>query len=278
MFRFITDSVSGVLPSQQDALNIASIVPSYVRFGDDSYRENVDMSAAEFQARLKSDPRFPTTSAPSVGEFAEVFERFKTDDIVCVNVSRELSGTVTAAENAAAMIEGGRIAVIDSRSASAGQLLLLQAAQRMAAAGLSLAEVKSGVEALTSKVKVHIVVDTLENLRRGGRIGGAQALIGGLLQFKPLLTVKNGRLEPLERVRTYGKAVARLVEISSADLKGRVKPNYIVIHAAAGAAASQLAVDLAGILKTDVPMTIEVGASVAAHIGPGALGVAYLND
>lgn len=277
MYRFVTDSVSGVLPSQQVAMGVDAIVPSYVRFGDESFRENVDMSAAEFHARLKSDPRFPTTSAPSVGEFAEVFEKYKADQIVCITVSRELSGTVAAAENAAALTEGAQIAVIDSRSASAGQVLLLQAAQRMAREGASLADIKAGVEALTSKVKLHLVVDTLENLRRGGRIGGAQALIGGLLQFKPLLTLKGGRLEPLERVRTYAKAIARLVEIVNADLMGKPNPQYIVLHAAAGAAASQLAQDLARAYKTDVPMTIEVGASVAAHTGPGALGVAYLN-
>ena len=278
MFRFVTDSVSGILPSQQAALGIDAIVPSYVRFGDESFKENVDMSAAEFQARLKSDPRFPTTSAPSVGEFAEVFERYKEDQIVCINVSRALSGTVTAAENAAAMAEGGHIVVIDSRSASAGQVLLIQAAQRMAKDGATLEQIKTGVEALTSNVKVILVVDTLENLRRGGRIGGAQALIGGLLQFKPLLTLKAGRLEPLERVRTYAKAVARLIEIVSADLQDRADPKYIILHAAAGDAASKLAHDLAALYKTDVPMTIEVGASVAAHTGPGALGVAYLND
>jgi DegV family protein with EDD domain len=276
MFHFVTDTVSGLTEAQGKAMGIEAVVPSYVRFGDESYRENYDITPEQFHAKLKSDPRFPTTSAPSVGDFVDVFSRFKGDSVICVNVSRELSGTVSAAENAA-QETGGDIVVIDSRFASAGQVLLLQEAIKLANEGKSSAEIKVQVEALIPKMKLHLVVDTLENLKRGGRIGGARALIGGMLNVKPILTIKDGRLAPLEQVRTKGKAVARVVEMITQDLAGKSNAKVIVIHAAATADAQTLANELKAKLNLpSTPMIIEVGASVAAHAGPGAVGAAYL--
>lgn len=274
--KFVTDSVSGILPTQREAMGIAAIVASFVRFGEESFRENVDISIAEFHAKLKSDPRFPTTSSPSVGDFEEAFRAHADSPIICINVSRELSGTVSAAENAARMVEGAEITVIDSRTASGGQVLLIREAQRMAKAGKNNVQIKAALEAIIPTMTLLLVVDTLENLKRGGRIGGAQAMLGSLLNMKPILTLKEGKLQPLERVRTYGKAVQRVKDLVNADLKGKQNIRMSVLHAASPAAAQELATDLAKSCNlSEKPIVIEVGASVAAHAGPGAVGVAY---
>ncbi len=115
MFRFVTDTPSGLSPEQAKAIGVDEMAPSYVRFGDEQYRETYDMTLDEFHAKFKSNPNFPTTSAPSVGDFQDIFEKYKGDTVLSINLSRDLSGTVTAAENAA-NIAGGDITVIGGRS------------------------------------------------------------------------------------------------------------------------------------------------------------------
>lgn len=278
MFRFVTDTPSGLSPEQAKAIGVDEMAPSYVRFGDEQYRETYDMTLDEFHAKFKSNPNFPTTSAPSVGDFQDIFEKYKGDTILSINLSRDLSGTVTAAENAA-NIAGGDITVIDTRNVAAGQTLLIREAIQMAKDGKSAAEIKAAIEALAPRVRQILVLDTLENLKRGGRVGGAQAFIGGLLQFKPLITFKNGRLEPLERQRTLSKAVQRLKELALQDLAGKSNIKLMGVHSGAGAdkLAAELMADLKKELKLDYdPMIIAIGASVATHAGPGAVGFAYI--
>ncbi len=276
MIRIVTDSNADLSVEQARQLGVSGMGYSYVNFGDKSYRTQVELSNDQFQEMLKSNPIFPKTSAPSVGDYVDVYERLKGEEVISIHISRDLSGTIGSAETAMQMMNGDpKIEVIDTRMVNAGQVLFVAEARRMIDEGASLAAVKAQLESLVGRCRMHILFDTLENLKRGGRVGSTQAFIGGLLQMKPILTIKGGKIEPLERVRTASKAVARLKEIVTTDLKDAPSPRLMVMHAAAPANADQLAVDLAGLLKIDKPMIIEAGPAVATHSGPGALGVAY---
>jgi DegV family protein with EDD domain len=276
MIQIVTDSNADLSPEQAKQFGVAGMGYSYVNFGERSYRTQIDVNNEQFQEMLKTNPVFPKTSAPSVGDYVDVYERLKGNEVISIHISRDLSGTIQSAETAAGMMGGDpAIAIVDTRMVNAGQVLFIAEARRMIDAGHSLNEIKSQLEALTSRVKMHIVFDTLENLKRGGRVGSAQAFIGGLLQMKPILSIKNGKIEPLERVRTSAKAISRLKEIIIADLQGVANPRVMILHAAVPQLADQLAADLAAALKIEKPMLVEAGPAVATHSGPGALGAAY---
>ena len=188
-----------------------------------------------------------------------------------------MSGTIASAESASIMMGGDPpVTVVDTRTVSAGMALLVLEGVKKAQQGATPAEIKAHVESLAPRTRMHFVLETLENLKRGGRIGGAQALIGGVLQMKPILTIKDGKVEPLERVRTSGKAVARLKEIVLQDLKGQPAPKLCIMHAAAPELAKQVADDLARELGIATPMLLEAGPAIATHAGPGAVGVGYI--
>jgi DegV family protein with EDD domain len=276
MIKIVTDSNADLSPAQAEHFGVSGMGYSYVNFGDKSYRTQLDIGNEQFQQMLKSNPAFPKTSAPSVGDYVDVYEKLKGEEVISIHISRDLSGTIGSAETAAGMMGNDpRIAIVDTRMVNAGQSLFIAEARRLIDAGKSLDEVRSHLEAMTARCKMHIVFDTLENLKRGGRVGSAQAFIGGLLQMKPILSIKNGKIEPLERVRTMSKALARLKEIIVADLKDVAAPSIMILHAAAPAAADQFAGELASALNISKPMLIEAGPAVATHSGPGAIGAAY---
>ncbi len=276
MIHIVTDSNADMSPEQIRHFGVSGLGYTYVNFGDKSYRTQVELSNDQFQEMLKTNPAFPKTSAPSIGDFKDVYDALKGDQVISIHISRDLSGTIASAETAASMVEGNpEIAVVDTRMVNAGQVLFIAEARRLIDEGKSLAEIKAHLDALVPRCRMSIVFDTLENLKRGGRLSNAQALIGGLLQMKPILAVKNGKLEPLERVRTMNKALARLKELALADLHGQSAPRLIVMHAMAEPAANQLAQDMAAALNIPKPMVIAAGPAVATHSGPGALGLAY---
>ncbi len=274
--RVITDTNADIDRNLAQQLGIDAIMSTYVIFGEKSIR-SIDMTPAEFHAMLKSDPNFPKTSQPSIGDCAAIYEQFKGDDVVAVLISRDLSGTIASAEAAAAMMNGDpRVTIIDTRQVSAGEALLVMEAVKLAKRGATAAEIKAHIESLIPRTRVHFVVETLENLHRGGRIGGAQALLGTMLQMKPILTIKDGRVEPLERVRTFSKAVDRLKEIVVNDLRGVAEPRICVLHSAAPQLGESLAGDIAAALGVPKPLVLEIGPTIATHVGPGALGVGYI--
>jgi len=276
MIRIVTDSNADLNQEQAKALGVSGVGYTYVSFGDKSYRTD-QLGIEEFHGMMKTNPNFPKTSAPSIGDFKDIYDTLKGDEVISLHITRDLSGTIASAEAAAQMVDGDpKIAVVDTRSISAGEALFIKEARRLIDAGKPLAEVKAGIEAMVPRVRMHVIFDTLENLKRGGRASNAQAFLGGLLQMKPILTVKNGKLEPLERVRTMSKALARLKEIVISDLTNVPNAEVAIIHAAAPAAAEQLANELATALKTHKPLIVEAGPDIAAHSGPGAIGVAYV--
>jgi DegV family protein with EDD domain len=276
MVTVVTDSNADITLDMAHKFGIADVASTYVIFGEQNF-VSLQLPPAEFHARLKSDPNFPKTSQPSVGDFVQIFEKHKGQDVVSINISRDLSGTIASAESAAKMLNGDpNVTLVDTRQVSAGMAVLVMEGLEAAKAGKSAAEVKAHVESLVPRARMHFVLETLDNLKRGGRIGGAQALIGGVLQMKPILTIKDGKVESLERVRTSSKAIARLKEIVINDLQGKPNPRVCIMHAAAPELGRQMADDLAKALNIPTPMVLEAGPAIATHAGPGAVGVGYI--
>lgn len=276
MLRVVTDTNADLTVEQVRELGIDAMASTYVVFGEKSFRA-AEMTPAQFHALLKSDPNFPKTSQPSIGDFEQIYAQFKGDEVISIHISRELSGTIASAEAAAALMNGDpKVTIVDTRQVSAGMALLVLEGVRMAKQGAGAADIKAHIESLIPRTRLHFVLETLENLRRGGRIGGAQALVGSILQMKPILTIKDGRVEPLERVRTFGKAVARLREIVVSDLQKAAEPKYIVLHSAAPQLGEELANEIRAAVGVAPVMVIEIGPTIATHAGPGAVGVGYI--
>jgi DegV family protein with EDD domain len=276
MIRVVTDSNADLMPDMASKIGVDGVASTYVVFGDQSFR-STEMTPAEFHARLKSDPNFPKTSQPSVGDFVQIYEQMKGDEVISVHLARELSGTIGSAESATQMMNGDpAITIVDTHMVSAAMALLVIEAAKLAKEGVRPPEIKTHLESLIPRTRMHFVLETLENLKRGGRIGNAQALIGGMLQMKPILTIKDSRVEPLERVRTSSKAVARLMEIVLHDLDASHEPKICIMHAAAPELAKQVADELGKPLGIASPMILEAGPAIATHAGPGAVGVGYI--
>jgi DegV family protein with EDD domain len=274
MVKIVTDSTCDLSKEQVRQYGISAVANLHVTFGKKTYEDGVTINKEQFYELLKTDPNFPSTSQPSVGDFAAIYERFKGEEIVSIHISRDLSGTIASAEAARDMV-GGKITIIDSRNVNAGLSLMVIKATRMAQAGATATEIKAEIDSMIPRTRLIFTLETLENLRRGGRIGAAQAFLGGMLQFKPIIAVKDGRLEPVERVRTLSKAILRLRDIAVQDIGKKSEQQIGFMHAAAPDAANDLRAACSQNLQLQDPIVIEVGPVVATHTGPGAVGVAY---
>lgn len=275
MVKIVTDTGSGLTTAQMKEWGIAAMPASYVLFGDESFRESYDLSNEAFHARLKSDPRFPTTSGATYDDFVNAYAPIKDGGIVSIHMSRKLSVTVESARMAAKEMLSD-YAVIDSQFISTAQAMYVREALKLAGQGATVTQIKDHIEGLIPRTRLIIVFETLENLRRGGRIGAGAALLGGVMQFKPILALKDGELKPVERVRSMPKAVARLKEIALSELRASAAPQIGFMHVRAEEAVKALAADLCAEMKYADPLITEAGAAVAAHAGPGALGIAYI--
>jgi DegV family protein with EDD domain len=237
--------------------------------------DGVDISPRDV-ARALRDKKRVTTSRPSPSEFAATFRSCLeqgASHVVCVNISAALSGTWEAATLAAQDFQHGVVRVIDSRSTAAGLGYAVAAAARVAAGGGTAAEVQGAAVETVDRTRTLFYVDTLEYLRRGGRIGSASALLATSLSVKPLLQMVEGQIVALEKVRTSSKAMARLVQLSvEAAGKGPVEitVHHLAAEARAGAVAAQLAAQLP---QADDVRVAELGAVISAHLGPGVIGV-----
>jgi DegV family protein with EDD domain len=272
----VTDSTAYLPKALVDEYQIY-VVPNVVNWGTQTYRDGVDIQSAEYFERLKTDPVQPTTAVASIGEFHEVYARAAeaADSVLGVHLSAKLSGTYSTAVQAAALLAGKRIEVIDSNATAMALGFVVLAAARAAQAGQSLDQAMAAAKATIPHVGLIFTVETLEYLRRGGRIGGAQAFLGGLLDMKPILELRDGRVEPVERVRTKKKAIDRVLELIIEKADGKNPIRLATIHAAAPAEAA--AVLEAAKKRVGAVETIFADASptVATHTGPGTVGIAY---
>lgn len=274
--RIVTDSTADLSEEQQKSSGV-TVVPLNVRFGDDVYKDHVELTGDQFFAKLKASSQLPKTSQPSVGDFEEVFRRFREagDEVVAVLISSKVSGTYGAAEMAAKAVDEGHIEVIDSLTTSMALGFLAMEGAKLASSGASRSQVAGHIRELVPKAKVLAAIDTLTYLERGGRIGRARALLGSLLNFKPLITLQDGEVAPLGRARGHAQAINKLVELLGRD--GQLS-NLAVLHGGARAEAEQLRDRVAGNYPgLDIPLA-ETGAVIGTYTGPGVIGFVYLRS
>jgi DegV family protein with EDD domain len=268
----VTDSASDLPPDVAARAGIA-IVPLYVSFGAETFRASVTMTTDQFWERmLAPDAPFPTTAAASPGDFGVAYrEAFDAgaDAVVCVTVSGDLSGTLKSAQIAAQAMPDREIHVIDSRTASLGHGMLAQIGAEMAAHGASGAEIAGAIEERMGRVDLYVALDTLEYLKRGGRISGARAAVGTMLSIKPIITVVDGLVDNADRVRTRVKARERVLEL----LTQRPLERATILHTTR-ADVDEFAVAFAARSGLDPSMiqVMTVGPSVGPHLGPGCVG------
>jgi len=274
--RIVTDSTADLAPEQVRELGI-TVVPLTVFFGDQAYRDGVDLDNQRFYALLASSKVMPRTSQPSVADFEETYRRLFAEGaeaILSVHISAALSGTFNAASLAAENVRaetGKRIEVVDSRQVSAALGLPLLTVAQAARAGKSLGELNTMLQEMLPRVRLIGVLDTLEFLQRGGRIGRAQQLMGTLLNVKPLIMVRDGVVVPLENVRTRTKAYERV-----AQLVARLGPlEDLVIAESNAEVGEQLAAALKHVYTRPI-VHYRLGAVLGTHAGPGVAGVIVL--
>jgi len=272
----VTDT-TGYLPASDVAARDIHLVSLYVKFGDTLERESEMPDFTAFYERLRAAKDLPTTSQPSIGDFLAVYEPLleRGDDIVSVHLSGSISGTVDGARQAAAQLAergyGGRIEVLDSQTAAGGLGLIAAAAAKRAREGGGLNEVLEYARQARAELKIWFAVDTLEYLRRGGRVGAAQAWLGGALKIKPILTLE-AEITPIERVRTSGKAFDRMVQYMESRREDGAD-GWVVQHIQAHETADRLIERGHEIFGCDPLFVSEVGPVIGAHVGPGLLGV-----
>jgi len=267
----VTDSTSD-LPSELTRSRGITVAPLTLNFEGKSLLDGVDIRPDEFYRRLPSVTDHPTTSQPSPGRFADVYTALLRDQdaVVSIHISQKLSGTYESARQAAEMTDPKRVRVVDSELVSMSLGLLTLAASAMAATGLDAADIEAKVLDMRPQIQTYFSVATLEFLRRGGRIGRASALLGSVLQVKPVLCIRDGLVTPLERVRTFERALNRVVELTR-DVDRGHGVCVIVGHADAEGDAEKIGRELDSVAET--LMIQPLGPVVGAHAGPGVVGV-----
>ena len=272
--RVVTDSASDLTDEEASALGI-TIVPLSIRFGEEEFVDRIELGADEFYARMAASDGVPGTAAPPPGAFKTAFDNCFEDGantVVCINLSSGVSATLEAAEVGARELGDRDIRIIDSRSVTSGLGTMVLTAGRTANNGASAEEVVSVVESLKQRTYVYAALDTLENLKKGGRIGSAQALLGNMLSIKPIIDFSSGVVEEAAKLRTRKKSFVWLRD-KLAEHGDRVE-NLSVMHAQA-----EDIEDFLELLATVVdPSTTRVGSLgpvVASHAGPGVVGMSF---
>jgi DegV family protein with EDD domain len=272
----VTDSSAYIPVAALQGLEVP-VIPLWLIWGEERFRDGVDIQPSAFYQRLRNSKDFPTTSQPSAGEFETFFREVgsEADAIVAVHISSQISGTVPNAQAAMAQLPDLTIKVVDSLSTSMGLALVVIATARAAAEGKSLDDVVAVAEDMRDRVHVLFAVDTLEYLHRGGRIGGAKRLLGTALNLKPLLHLDDGRVEPLASVRTKRKALARMLDEAEERLGGKPMAAAGVINVDAVEEADTVAEMVEERFKLSSVYRTTVSPCIGAHVGPGTVGIGF---
>jgi DegV family protein with EDD domain len=274
--HLVADSTCDISAGDATKLGLA-IVPLKVIIGEEVFADGVDIDPATLYARMRSSTVAPRTSQPTPAEFEAVFREVGADGapIVCTTISAAMSGTHGSAVAARAALPNLDIRLIDTCTVGPGHQQVVEALLAAAAAGAGAGDLEELAKRIRSTQRLVFTVESLEYLRRGGRIGGARALLGSMLNIKPILEVRDGAVEPLDRVRTFRKALDRLLEevaASAAAWGGRA--SVLVTHADKAEAAAQIALRAAEIAGQPVRL-IDVGPVIGCHGGPGAIGMSF---
>jgi DegV family protein with EDD domain len=271
----VTDSTVDPTPEMVEEMGV-TIVPLRVIFGDEVYREGLDITTEEFYERLVKSRPLPTTSAPSVGDFQEAYERLlkEFDSIVSIHMGAKLSGTIQAAQTARqSLAKPERVEILDSQMISLPMAFVVTEAVEAARAGAKLAEVKAAAESAVQRTSLRCMLDTLEYLRRGGRIGRARAYLGTFLSIKPILSLREGELYPEERVRTRPRGLERLIQWA---VKQQNVKRAAVGHSTTPDEAQSIRERLEMAFPNVKVIVARFGPVLGTHAGPGIVGVGIM--
>ena len=281
MFKvaIVTDSTAYIPPDLLKQYNI-TVAPQVLIWGDETFQDGVDIQPDDFYRRLETAKVMPTTSQVSPATLKIFFEKLVGEgyDVLGIFLSAKLSGTMQSAIQAREMLANAadKIVFVDSYTTAMAMGFHVLTAARLAQSGAGLDECRKLAEEARKHTGVYFVVDTLEFLRRGGRIGGAQALLGSALNIKPLLALEDGRIESVEKIRTKGKALDRLVEIVVEKVAGRTPVRIATLHANAEAEARAVLEAATARLDPVEKFLTSVSPVIGTHAGPGTVGLAYM--
>lgn len=275
----VTDSTTYLPPELVKQYNI-SIAPQVLIWGDQTYKDGVDITSEQFFTRLKTTKVMPTTSQVAVVSFEEIFQDLvkKDFEVLALLVSSKLSGTNQSAAQAKELmgVAGEKVHIVDSLSVAMALGFQALSVARAAEAGASLKDCIALAEKSRDHVGVIFAVDTLEFLHRGGRIGGAQRFVGTLLNMKPVLELREGRVEPIERVRTKGKALDRMLELVVERVNGRTPVRLATLHANAAEEAKTVLERAGKALNPVESLFTAISPTVGTHTGPGTVGLTFM--
>ena len=275
--KIVTDSSADLPPQLLEELGV-TVVPLYVRFGNEVYRDRIDIHEDDFYRRLQHDPVHPCTIQPSPQDFVSVYEKLapEVDGIVSIHISSKLSGTYNSALQAKEKMEGQcPIEVIDSKMTTIGLGLMVIAAARVAKANGSIQQVADEVNRIMPNVHLLGLLDTLKYLALGGRIGKAKALVGSVLSVKPVLTLKDGEVAPAGQVRSRSKGIDRLYEFAQG---GSNIEDLAIVYNTTPDEAQVLAERMAPIFPKERIIIARLGPMLGVHLGPGILFVAFRGE
>lgn len=275
----VTDSTAYIPAEYVERYGI-TVAPQVLIWGEKTFADGIDIQPDEFYQKLKSAKVLPTTSQVSVLDMKKAFEKQleKDGDVLGIFISSKLSGTFQSALQGRESLDKGqeKVEVIDSNSTAMAMGFQVLAAARAAAEGASLAECKALAEQARAHTGVYFVVDTLEFLHRGGRIGGAQRLLGTALNLKPILAIQDGKVEAMERIRTKAKAIDRMIEIIGEQTHGKTAIRLASLHANADAEGRETLARAAQHVNAVESIHTSVSPVVGSHTGPGTIGIAYM--
>lgn len=273
----VTDSTAYIPKELREKLDIY-MIPLSVIFGNEAYQEELELGATEFYEEVKQRGELPTTSQPPIGQFVELFEKLSKeyDTVVSIHLSSGISGTYQGAVTAGTMVDGIQVYPFDSEISCMVQGFYVMEAAEWASAGRSPEDILARLEEMRKTIKAYFMVDDLNHLQRGGRLSSAQALIGGLLQVKPLLHFDEKKIVPFEKIRTRKRAMKRIVDLLEEDVKGGDPYQAVIIHANR----EEEAIVWKSQLEEQFPnvefMLSYFGAVIGTHLGEGAMGMGWV--
>lgn len=272
----VTDSTSYLPEKIINKYNI-SIIPLNVVFENQSYREGFDITTTEFYEKVKVEKELPTTSQPSIGELVNLYEALskKYDAVISIHISQTLSGTYEASKVAGRMVEDIEVYSVDSRITTIAQGFLVMEAAKMIQEGIAVEKIVTQLNNYTKNMRAYFMVDDLSHLQRGGRLSGAQKLVGSLLNIKPVLHIKDGTILPFEKIRSKKKALTRILSLLEKDAMNKSIKKVAFIHANNEAGA----IELQKLFQDKYPnietYTSYFGPVIGTHIGEGSLGATW---
>ena len=273
----VTDSTAYLPSSIIDEFDI-KVIPLSVIWDGESYADNIDITPAAFYTRLAKSDTLPSTSQPSAAAFKSCFQEQldQGKDVIAILISSGISGTVNSATQAQQEIGGDRISIIDSKTAAMATGLIVLSAARKAAEGASLEEVTETAKKAQEHTEVVFAVDTLEFLHKGGRIGGAKRFLGSMLNIKPILEMKDGKIDSVDQVRTQKRALERLISLVQEKSNNQRPLRLAVFHSNAPELAESLRKDAEITLSPVESFVSELSPVIGTHVGPGTLAIAFM--